>query len=468
MKKEYQLLLNEIADYVHDHPESGFYEYESSKKQVEFLREQGFQVEENVANTRTGYIASYGSGRPVIALLGEFDALYGLGQEVDVTEEKSDGREMGHGCGHHLLGTGCIGAGLLVKDYLEENHKEGTILVMGCPAEEAGSGKAYMARDGVFDDVDVALAWHPSLFNMVATGSSQSCISAYFRFYGVASHAAGSPEKGRSALDAVELMDIGTNYMREHMKDSDRVHYAITNSGGKSPNVVQAFAEVNYFVRSTNNHDCLDLYQRVCDIAKGAALMTQTRVEVFFDEGLSNTIPNFALEDVLQKELFQEDFSNYSEEDLAYAQAFKDTYPMQPSAADLPFAIKDKLALAKDMKESPMNLFAIDTYHSDHCEMGSTDVGDVSWVIPTSTLNTACYSYGADAHSWQWVAQGKSAIAHKGMEHAANILARSCIALYEDPSLVEKAKEEFAQRMDGDTYPCLIPQEVQPHSPKDK
>ncbi len=468
MTNKYQSLLNDISDYVHDHPESGFYEYESSKKQMDFLREQGFEVVENIANTRTGYTATYGSGKPVIALLGEFDALYGLGQEADLTEEKSDGREMGHGCGHHLLGTGCIGAGLLVRDYLKENQKEGTIIVMGCPAEEAGSGKAYMARDGVFDNVDLALAWHPSLFNMVATGSSQSCISVYFRFYGIASHAAGSPEKGRSALDAVELMNVGSNYLHEHMKDSDRVHYAITNTGGKSPNVVQAFAEVNYFVRSTNNRDCLELYERVCDIARGAALMTQTKMEIFFDEGLSNTIPNFVLEDVLHDSLFKEDFSDYSAEDLAYAQAFKDTFKQKPSISELPRAVKDKVGLLKDMNESPMNLFAIDTEHSDYCEMGSTDVGDVSWVIPTSTLNTACFSYGADAHSWQWVAQGKSNIAHKGMEHAANILADACISIYEDPSIVEKAKEEFDTRMQGDTYPCLIPKEIGPHSPKDE
>ncbi len=464
---QYQELLNALSDYVHDHPEPGFCEYESSKAQVQFLREHGFKVEENIVETRTGYTATYGEGKPVIALLGEFDALYGLGQEADLPQEKSDGREMGHGCGHHLLGTGCIGAGLLVKDYLQETGKQGTIIVMGCPGEEAGSGKAYMARDGVFDNVDIALAWHPGLFNMVSTGSTQSCINVFYRFHGIASHASGSPEKGRSALDAVELMDIGANYLREHMRDSDRVHYAITDTGGKSPNVVQAYAEVNYFIRSENNHDCLELYERVCDIARGAALMTQTKVDIVFDEGLSNTVPNFVLEDVLAQSLRKEKFDTYTKEDLAYAQMFKDTYKNNYKLSDTPHDAKNRNALLKDLNENPMNLFFVDTEHSDTCRMGSTDVGDVSWVVPTSSFRTACFSYGASGHSWQWVAQGKSNVAHKGMEHAVNVLADACITLYENPELVQKAKDEFNERMQGDSYPCLIPKDIKPHTQND-
>ena len=463
MIAKYEEDLKRIASDVWDHPEPGFCEYESSRIQTEYLRSQGFEVTENIADTRTGYIAKFGSGHPVIALLGEFDALYGLGQVADCAEYKPNGEAMGHGCGHHLLGTGCIGAGLLLRDYLKETGRSGTVLVCGCPAEESGSGKAYMARDGVFKDVDIALAWHPSVYNQVDTGSSQSCIQCYFRFHGVASHAAGSPEKGRSALDAVELMDVGVNYLREHMESTDRVHYAITNAGGMSPNVVQAEAEVKYLIRSTTNAKCSRLYQRVINIAKGAALMTDTTLEVVFDEGLSNTIPNFVLEEVITAAFKECGLPEYTEEELAYAQKFKDTYPDTTTYDQLADYILDKRGLLADIKNNPICRILVENRPSDLCSMGSTDVGDVSWVVPTQSLNTACYSYGAGAHSWQWVAEGKSSIAMKGMYKAAEVLAAAAVKLYEDPEIIKKAKEEFDMRTDGQPYECLIPADVKPH-----
>lgn len=465
MNRDYNGQLNDLADVVYDHPESGFEEYESSRAQVAFLKEQGFTVEENVADTITGYKATYGSGHPVIAFLGEFDALYGLGQVADLPQYQPNGREMGHGCGHHLLGTGAIGAGLMVRDYLMENNRQGTVLIIGCPAEESGSGKAYMARDGVFADVDIALTWHPSNFHMVCTGSSQSCIQCYFRFHGIASHAAGSPEKGRSALDAVELTDIGVNYLREHMESTDRVHYAITDTGGRSPNVVQAEAEVKYLIRSTTNGKCQKLFERVCDIARGAALMTGTKLDIIFDEGLSNTVINSVLEGVMAEAFAQCGAPVYSQEEREYAAAFKASYEGEITPEDVPFAAKDKRGLLVHMREEPLCDHIVETYSDDRCEMGSTDVGDVSWVVPTATLNTACYSYGAGAHSWQWVAQGKSSIAHKGMNKAAEVLALTAEKLYENPELIEQAKKELAERLDGDVYQCLIPQGIKPHIP---
>lgn len=298
MQIPYEEELCALADAVWETPEPGFREYKSSAAHVEFLKKHGFEVKTDVAKTKTGYEASWGSGHPVIAFLGEFDALYGMNQKADCPSyhpEDPDG--MGQGCGHHMLGVGAIAAGMAYREMLKENGGSGTVKFFGCPGEESGSGKAYMARDGVFDDCDIALTWHPANFHMVCTGSSQSCIQACFRFHGVSSHAAGAPHLGRSALDAVELMDVGVNYMREHMEDSDRVHYAITNTGGKSPNVVQAEAEVRYLIRSATNPKCKKLYERVVRIAQGAALMTDTKLEVLFDEGLSNTVPNFALED---------------------------------------------------------------------------------------------------------------------------------------------------------------------------
>ena len=454
--------LIRLSDEVFDHPEFGFCEKVSSATQAAFLRQEGFEVEENVADTITGYKAVYGSGHPVIAFLGEFDALYGLGQETDVCEKRPDGREMGHGCGHHLLGTGCIGAGLLVRDHLKETGCPGTVIVYGCPGEESGSGKAYMARDGAFDGVDIAFSWHPSNYHMIATGSSQSCIQCFFRFHGIASHAAQAPEQGRSALDAVELTDIGVNYLREHMRSTDRVHYAITDTGGHSPNVVQAEAEVKYLIRSATNPECRALYERVCRIAQGAALMTDTTLEICFDEGLSNTIPNFALEEVLAESFRRIGPPEYTEDDRAYASRFRATFG-EISRGDLPYIVADKEALAENIAASPVCDIYLETQHSDICEMGSTDVGDVSWVVPTTTLNVACYSYGANAHSWQWVAQGKSGLAHKGMLRAAEILADAAVTLLKEPERIDQAKKEFEHRLGGTHYICPIPPDVHPH-----
>lgn len=455
--------LRDAACAVYDHPEPGFEEYESTRIHQKLLKAYGFSIEENVAGTITGYKAAYGHGHPVIAFLGEFDALYGLGQVPDSLVYEPNGKAMGHGCGHHLLGVGCIGAGILCKEYLEKSGREGTVVVLGCPGEEAGSGKAYMARDGVFDDVDIALAWHPALVNQTCTGSSQSCISVNFHFHGKAAHAAGNPQDGRSALDAVELMDVGVNYLREHMDPTDRVHYAITETGGRSPNVVQAEAEVKYLIRSSTNRRCSALYDRVVKIAEGAALMTGTTMEVLFDEGLSNTVVNFTLEDVLDHAFHTVRAPVYTEEEKKRAQAYKDSADFHPTREGIPAYVKDKERYLKSQKEDPLCDYYVENAHSDVCEMGSTDVGDVSYVVPTATLNTACYSWGAEAHSWQWVAQGKNSVAMKGMDYAAELLAASAKELYEHPEIIAKAKEEFEKRTQEDPYECLIPKEIKPH-----
>ena len=464
MFEKYNSELAALAVHAWAHPEPGFREFECSKSQVEFLREKGFEVSTNAADTVTGYVATWGSGKPVIAILGEFDALYGLQQEADVPAETPiAGQNMGQGCGHHLLGVGAIAAGLMLRDIMQEKGYQGTIRICGCPGEESGSGKAYMARDGLFDDCDVALTWHPSNFHMVSRGSSQSCIQCYFRFKGVAAHAAGAPHLGRSALDAVELMNVGVNYLREHMEDSDRVHYAITNPGGSSPNVVQAFAESRYLVRSTTNPKCEKLYERVKNIARGAALMTETELEIVFDEGLSNTVPNFVLEGVMDGVFKEIGVPEYTDAERAYAQQFKDTFSIDDALTDLPNAVCDKAKLTKNMRESALCDYYVETQPSDRCEMGSTDVGDVSWVTPTVTANLNCYSYGAGAHSWQWVAQGKSPIAMKGLLRAGEIIARTAEKLLEKPELIQEARAELNRRLDGEKYKCLIPEEVKPH-----
>ena len=464
MLEQYAEALEALAKFAWEHPEPGFREYACSRSQVEFLREQGFEVTENVADTVTGYVAQWGGGRPVFAILAEFDALYGLQQRADCAEESPEpGMTMGQGCGHHLLGVGAIAGGLALRDIIKARGCSGTVRIYGCPGEESGSGKAYMARDGWFDDCDVALTWHPDNFHYVSRGSSQSCIQCYFRFRGVAAHAASAPHLGRSALDAVELMNVGVNYLREHMEDSDRVHYAVTNPGGGSPNVVQAFAESRYLVRSTTNPKCEALYERVKRIAQGAALMTDTELEVVFDEGLSNTVPNYVLESVMDGVFREIGAPEYTEEERAYARRFKETFPVSGQLSDLPEAVADRDRLVANVKESPLCDYYVETAPTERCSMGSTDVGDVSWVVPTVTAMVSCYSYGAGGHSWQWVAQGKSSVAMKGMLHAGRVIALTAERLLDDPSLIDAARAELDRRLDGGRYRCLIPPEVKPH-----
>lgn len=452
-----------LSDQIWSFAETGFTETQSCNAMCEYLKKEGFEVKRHIADMDTAYKATWGSGKPVITFLTEYDALFGMNQAADVTEYRpfTSNEGTGHGCGHHLLGVGAIAAAVEYRNYLKENNLEGTVEVLGCPAEEAGSGKAYLARDGYLNNTDIALTWHPGLFNQVETGSSQSCISVNFRFHGVSSHAASSPHLGRSALDACELMSVGVNYLREHMESTDRVHYAYLNVGGKAPNVVQSEAEVKYFIRSTTNPKVLKLYDRVINIAKGAALMTETTLDVLFDEGLSNTIPNYVLEDVLETAFNKVDAPVYAQEDLDYAQSFKNTYPIEN--VTVPQHAKNKAEIQKLIKTQPVHMGIVPTVHSEDCGMGSTDVGDVSWVVPTGQINTACYAFGAGAHSWQWVAQGKSHIAHKGMLYAGKVLAAAAIELHTHPELIEKAKDEFKQRLGSNTYQCLIPKDVKPH-----
>ena len=453
----------ELIDELWANPELGFEEYESSRILAEYMSDNEFKVTKGIAGMETAFVAEYGSGRPVISFLAEYDALSGMSQEADTAEYKpvTKAEDNGHGCGHHLLGTGACLAAIQYKDYLKENKLAGTVKLYGCPGEESGSGKAFMARDGYFRDDDIALSWHPGQLNSVTSGSSLSCIQVYFRFYGRSSHAAGAPHLGRSALDAVELMNVGVNYMREHMESTDRVHYAITNTGGESPNVVQAFAEVRYFIRSTDNYKIQKLYDRVCNIAKGAALMTECRQETIFFEGLSNLVPNYKLESVIDGVFRKTALPEYNEDEMAYLQAFKDSTDIQDMLNQDFEGVKDKEKLFKDIKESPINSYFVETDSSQKSSMGSTDVGDTSWVVPTAQIRTACYSYGAGGHTWQWVAQGKSPAAKKGVKYAADVMAGTAVELYNNPELIKEAKAEFDKRTEAG-YLCLIPADAKP------
>lgn len=453
--------FKQLSDKLWEYAETGMREYKSARAYAEFLKNEGFTVNEKICGMDTAFEGVFGSGSPVICFLAEYDALSGLNQRANIfNQEKDSESDTGQGCGHHLLGVGSLYGACLYKEYLEKNGLSGTVKFVGCPGEEAGSGKTYLARDGYFDDCDIALTWHPGIFNQVVTGSSQSCTAIYFKFKGIASHAASAPHLGRSALDAAELMNVGVNYLREHMEDSDRVHYAYIDAGGKAPNVVQNLTILKYFVRSKNNHDCASLTERVINCAKGAALMTGTEVEVIFDEGLSNTISNQTLENVLF-ETMKEDYDlSYGLDECEYLSKYKSSFD---GKINIPLMVKDENKLKEDIKNNVICSYIIEKEHHDICQMGSTDVGDVSWCVPTGQFNTACFAYGASGHSWQWVAQGKSSVADKGMKYAGRVLCDAAIKLHNNPELIEKAKRELKLKLDGESYKCPIPKDVKPH-----
>lgn len=455
-------LFTNASDQIWSYAETRFDEVQSAELLIELLESEGFSVERNVAGLETGFIASYGSGNPVIALLGEYDALADLSQEAGIsTYAPVQPRGNGHGCGHNLLGVGAIAAAVAVKDYLAANPQtEGTVRFYGCPAEESGYGKTYMAREGCFKDVDAALSWHPYSMNLVMHGSSNAVIHGTFTFKGLSAHAAAAPHQGRSALDAVELMNIGSNYMREHMIDQARIHYAITNSGGLAPNVVQAEAEVTYLVRAPKSSQVRELFARLLKVAEGAALMTETQMQYKYEGACANLIPNSTLEKVLHRNLTELGVPSYEEEEYTYAKAIYDTLPLanQQEAKTL---VGPELGAV--LAERPLPGFIAP--YSDEKEAfmgGSTDVGDVSWNVPTAQCMTSTMAFATPLHAWQTVAQGKSSFAHKGMLLAAKAMAATAIEAILQPDIVEEAKQELQKRLGGEVYDCLVPSDVHP------
>lgn len=457
------------SDKIWDNPETAFQEYKSAQTLCELLEREGFVVEKNLAGIETAFSGRFGHGKPVVGILGEFDALSGLSQESENAEKVPvvDGAP-GHGCGHNLLGAGSVAAAVAVKEYLQKNEKEGTVIFFGCPGEEGGSGKSFMARDGVFDELDFAITWHPGDQNVVSVGSSLANYQIIYRFYGTAAHAAACPELGRSALDAVELMNTGVQYLREHIIQEARIHYAITNTGGYSPNVVQPYAEVLYLIRAPKNQQVKELFERVNDIAKGAALMTGTRMELQFVKACSNLVDNTVLEEMLQKNLEEVEREPYTEEELAFAAKISDTYG--GSKLELQDVLKRYEKSRKQMAEEILAPHLKDVLSDvvvplmdvETCMAGSTDVGDVSWVCPTAQINAVTEAAGTPGHSWQQVSQGKSSIAHKGMLYAGKVMAGTIIDMLEEPALIEKAKEELKKRVGEEGYIPPIPKDIRP------
>ena len=442
-------LLRETADYLWENPETAFTEYKAAALLTKILREEGFEVEENLAGIATAFSGTYGSGKPVIGILGEFDALSGLGQVHGVTHAEPNGCEAGQGCGHNLFAAGALGAAIAVKKWLQETGNPGTVIFFGTPGEEGGSGKGFMARDGVFDGLDAALTWHPDSKTFVRTHRSLANYQILYKFDGIASHAGGKPELGRSALDAVALMNTGVQYLREHIPSSCRVHYAITDTGGFSPNVVQAHSEVLYLIRAVDNPTVKDIYERINDIAKGAALMTGTKESHEFIKACSNTVPNTALQTLVYEKMHEVGSPEPTEEDLAFARRL----------------IEDNLKNYPECDPDHPIWWEIDPYdHSEKQEFGSTDVGDVSWVCPTCHMSSATIVRGTPPHSWQEVAQGKLPLAHRATRYAAKVMAASAVALMTDPETLRKAKDEHAKRVGPKGYEAPIPKDVKPRS----
>jgi len=424
----HQQQFEKIAMQIWDIAEVGYQEYQSSSLLKASLAKEGFRIEDNVANIPTAFIAEYGQGSPVIGILGEFDALPGLAQSASPFKEKYKENIAGHACGHHLFGAGSAWASVVVKEWLSSNNKKGTIRFYGTPAEEGGSGKVYMAREGLFDDVDVVLHWHPSSDNHARPRTSNSNKSARFSFKGISAHAASAPEKGRSALDGVESMNMMVNLMREHMPQDSRIHYVITK-GGLAPNVIPDEAEVYYYVRHPKRQMVGELFDRVVKAAKGAAMGTETSVSFEVMHGNYSLMPNDTLQKIMHEKLSARGGIVYSSEEKKFANTIYKT-------------LVNPTAQVGDQE----NVLSYKQTHG----YGSTDVGDVSWLVPTAGLRISTWVPGTSAHSWQAVAAGGTTIGLKGTKLAAEILSETAIEIYLDPAIASKAKQELERRVGAD------------------
>jgi aminobenzoyl-glutamate utilization protein B len=415
----------DIAQQIWRFAEVGYQEVQSSALLQAELKSAGFTVKSGVAGEPTAFVAEFGSGRPVIALLGEFDALPGLSQDSVPVRRPLRADGAGHGCGHHLFGTGSVASAIALKQWMQANRVTGTLRMIGAPAEEGGSGKVFMVRDGVFDDVDAVIAWHPASGNVVDGSQSLANISGKFRFHGIAAHASGSPERGRSALDAVEIMDVMTNYLREHVPQETRIHYVITR-GGSAPNVVPDDAEVYYYVRHPDMAVTKQVWRRVEDAARGAAIGTGTTYDVSLIGSTYALLPNETLARVQQR-------------------ALETVGGFTLSAAERDFALE--LQRSEGFTAVPLEATShIRPFVPGGINPVSTDVGDVSWVVPTIQMYVATWVPGTAAHSWQATAAGGTSIGVKGMIVAAKSMALAVAELFASPSLVAAAKSELAAK----------------------
>jgi aminobenzoyl-glutamate utilization protein B len=429
-----------MAQDIWNNPQLAYEEEYASKLQIDALNEAGFSIQEKINGIDTAFIAEYGQGSPIIGILGEFDALPGLSQKPVPEKEEMTKNGPGHGCGHNLLGTAGVEAVIALKDKMETENMQGTIRYYGCPAEEVLSGKTHMAKAGVFDDLDCALTWHPMTGNAAIHKSMQSMVSIKFHFKGKPAHAAASPEAGRSALDSVEIMNIGVNYLREHVPDGTRMHYTITD-GGQAPNIVPETATVWYFLRASSKEEVEKILCRVKDIAKGAALINDTEVESELLAFAYNTLPNDPLNELMYKNMKGSKSLVYTEEEQRFAEELAKTLP----------------SAGKPVEELLRTSISFKPYNKNTSIPGSTDVGDVSWIVPTGMITTTCAPKGTALHSWQATASFGTGIGYKGMHLAASSMALSTYDLLKnEDNILEKTKKTFDELRDGKVYEAGI------------
>jgi len=448
----------EVSDEVWGFAELGFVEYKSSQLLSKELEHHGFDVVRGVAGLPTAFVATFGSGRPVIGIMGEYDALAGLSQKPVPHREPFEEGAPGHGCGHNIHGASGMAGAIAVKVVMEEEGIPGTVKFYGCPGEEMLSGKVWMVRAGIFDDVDAVLSHHPGQMNVGSLSSSNANNAVKFHFYGKTSHAAGSPEQGRSALDAVELMNMGVNYLREHVIEKARIHYVI-EAGGGQPNVVPGYARSWYLIRAPERDQVEDIYRRVLDIAKGAGLMTGTTHKVEFIKGIYNKIPNRTLSEVVTVNMRAVGPPHYTETELKFGEEIAKTIPREEKRDAL---WKTKRPGWEDLMDVLLDQSVPDAWNEGEVSAGSTDVADVSWQAPTMEFSTATYVLGTPGHSWQVAAQSATGIGHKSLIFAAKTIAASSIDLLTKPQLLEKASEELKERTKGRTYRTPLPPDLEP------
>lgn len=446
----------QLSDLIWEYAEVGLQEIKSAKAQEEFLRKEGFDIQSGVAGMPSAFVASWGEGSPVIGFLGEYDALPGISQKAEPVKDPLRPGAPGHGCGHNLLGVGGLAAASALKHQMESQGLEGTVRYYGCPAEETLVGKVFMVKAGLFDDVDAVLDWHPTSVNTVRNASSNAMNSLKFAFHGVTAHAAGDPHNGRSALDGVELMNIGANYLREHVIEKARIHYVITDGGGE-PNVVPAHSEVWYYVRAPERSEVKDIHDRLMDVARGAALMTGTSFEVRFLAGCYNVLPNTVINRILHGCMEEVGPSQWTGEELEFAEKIAESFRPGQKEASL-----KALKAPRETYQQILHEGILPFSEEETVGAGSTDVGDVSWVVPTGRIGVATGVLGQPGHSWQFAACSGMSIGHKGMLMAAKVLASAGLQLVTSAETLEEARREWSERTADSPYVSPIPEGIEP------
>lgn len=450
---------NVLAQRIWENPEIAYREFQASQWQAELLAREGFKITWDLAGMNTAFMAEWGEDGLLLGFAGEYDALPGLSQKNVPYKEAHEPGGAGHACGHNLLGAGTMLAAVAVKHWLEESGKKGRLRYYGCPAEESGSGKTFMARAGLFDDLDAALNYHPMMMNYASKGSVIGAADILFRFHGRTAHAGAAPHLGRSALDAVELMNVGVNYLREHVPGEVRMHYVITK-GGEAPNIVPQFAEVWYYLRAHNPKILEDVLKRVQKIAEGAAMMTETRMEMVFNAASTNMLNNHTLADLQYENMQVVGAIQFSAEEIDFAEKVNAAFP--PETIDA--LSKSYHIPLSGLREKPLLGENFPSVDEGEVMMFSTDVGDLSWKVPLSILMTTCFPTCASLHTWAAAAAAGTSIGRKGMLHAAKIMALTAMDLYQDAGKMKQVRAEFEKAVAEQPYRCPIPEDVHPPS----